>query len=228
MRRVGEFRAFKLFLDGTFSTVESTERQAHLFAEVAGSSLEENGVWVAKFEEYCRDRPELTSYLYRKQEKAAEKYAAQQNFEKAVAIYRDIISQCGSNQRSAIYEFNVCECLLKGGQYESAVSEIDNFVRENKATNAALVRKAMVLKGRACLQMREIDRAGNVFLALVVEHPEAKEVSEAAFFIGYCCMLQGKFSEATEAFNLVVKDYPESSYVDKARSYLTRIKNMTE
>lgn len=219
--------AFNLFLDGAFSTVGSGPR-AFLYAKVTGKSLKQNGAWAVKFEEYCRAELELTTYVFRKQEEDARKYIAQQNFGKAVEIYRDIVSRCGPNQRKTAYEFNVCECLFNAGQFESAIREIDSFVKDNKATNKQLVPRAIMLEGQAYVHLGDIDRATDTFFTLMVEYPGATQGPDANFFIGYCYMLQGKFDEATEAFDLVIKDYPESSYVDKARSYLTRIKDMTE
>jgi tetratricopeptide (TPR) repeat protein len=218
--------AFKLFLDGTFSTVEFRKRRAYLYARVIGKSLEEDRVWATKFGDYCRNKPELTTYLFRKHEEMARKYIAQQNFRKAAEIYRDIVGQCGPNQEKTIYEFNVCECLFNSGQYDSTIREIDNFIKDNKATNKALVRRAIMLRGQAYVHLGDIDRATDTFFTLMVEYPKAAQGPDANFFIGYCYMLQGKFDEAAEAFDLVVKDYPESSYIDKARSYLTRIKSM--
>ena len=105
---------------------------------------------------------------------------------------------------------------------------LESFIRNNKATNRALVSKAIILKGQAHIQLGDIDQAKEEFLTLMIEYPETKQAPEANFFVGYCYMLQGLFGESAEAFNLVVKDFPESNYVDQARSYLMRIKKMTE
>ena len=102
------------------------------------------------------------------------------------------------------------------------------FVKDNKAAHRTLVIKAIMLEGRAYVQVGNIDRAIETFLTLLIEYPRTKQATEANFFIGYCYMLQGKFRQATEAFNLLVKDYPESDYVAKAESYLARIKKMTD
>jgi len=224
----GNWNAFRLFLNGVFSTVESPGRRAYLYAKVIGKSLKEDGVWAVKFEEYCRDRPELTTYFFSRHEEIAGKYIAQQDFGKAAEIYRNIVSNCGPNQRKTIYELKVCECLFSDGQYDSAINEIDSFIKDNKATNKGLVCKATMLKGQAYVHLGDVDRAVDTFLTLIVEHPNADQGAEANFFIGYCYMLQGKFYEATEAFNLVVKDFPQNEYASRANSYLIRIKNMTE
>lgn len=219
--------AFSLFMDSVFSSTISSQR-SFLYAEVISKSLRQDGVWVAKFEEYCRTRPELTTYLFRKEEEEARKHITLENFGKAAKIYRDIVGRCGPNQRKTTYEFNVCECLFNARQCESALGELDRFIKTYKATNKLLVPKAIILKGQAYVHLGDIDRATDIFFALIVEHPQATQVPDATFFMGYCFMLQGKFNEATEAFSLVVKDYPESSFTSKARLYLTRIEDMTE
>jgi tetratricopeptide (TPR) repeat protein len=221
--------AFKLFLDGTFSADELEEPRACLWAKAIGESLREDGAWVARFEEYCRSRAELTTYSFRKQEENARKLIAQQNFANAAETYRDIIRQCRPNQKRVPYEFAVCECLYSGGQHDAAIKEMDVLIEKNRATDPAFVRKAIMLKGQAYVHLGEIDRATDTFFAFMVEHPEAKdEIPEANFFIGYCSMLQGRFSDAAEAFDLLLKDFPDSQYASRARSYMDRIKNMAQ
>jgi len=198
------------------------------YARIVAKGLKENGVWAKKFLEYCQRKPEMTEYLFYKHEKIARNYTVQKNFQKAIEIYRNIIKQCGPNQNKSPYEFKVYECLFNDHQYENVISKLESFIRNNKATNRALVSKAIILKGQAYIQLGDIDRAKEEFLTLMIEYPETKQAPEANFFVGYCYMLQGHFGESTEAFNLVVKDFPESDYVDQARSYLMRIKKMTE
>lgn len=216
--------AFKLFLDATFSEVNDTTS----FAMIVANSLEKDGVWTNMFLEYCRNKPELTGYIFRESEKNARNYLIKKNFVKALEIYRDIVSRCGPNQNKASYEFKIYECIFNDGHYDSVVKNIDNFIKNNKNTHKLLISKAIILKGQAYVKLGDIDRATDTFFTLMIEYPEVKEAPEANFFVGYCYMLQGKFDEATEAFNLVVKDYPKSGYVNKTRSYLMRIKNMTE
>jgi len=220
----GNWAAFKLFLDTMFSEVDDVTS----YARVVAKGLEDNGVWAKKFLEYCRSKPEMTEYLFYKHGKIARNYMLQKNFQKVIEIYKDIIKQCGPDQNKSPYEFKVCECLFNDHQYKNVIPKLESFIRNNRATNRVLISKAIILKGQAYVQLGDIDRAKDEFLTLIIEYPEAKQAPEAIFFVGYCYMLQGKFDEATESFNLVVKDYPESSYVDKARSSVSRIKNMTE
>jgi len=224
----GNWDAFKLFLDGAFSAVDFRGQPTYSYANIIARGLKEDGVWATKFRDYCQKQPELTAYLFHEHEGIAREYITKQNFTRAAEIYRNVISQCGPYQKKMIYEFRLCECLFNAGQYDSAVNEIDSFIKRNKATNRIPILKAIMLKGHAYVHLGDADRAADTFLKLIVEYPEAKQAPEATFFIGYCHMLQGKFDEATEALNLVVKDYPNSEYAGKAGSYLDRIKNMTQ
>ena len=220
----GNWPAFKFFLDAIFSEVNDTTSYAEAIAE----GLKKNGVWANNFSKYCRSKPELAEYVIEVNEEPAQEHMRQEEFLKAAEIYRDIVNQCGPDQDKTIYELKVCECIFNSGQYASAIPELNRFIRNNKATNRVLVKQAILLKGRAYIQLGEMGRAYNAFLELMIDDPETKQAPEANFFIGYCNMLQGKYKEATEALNMVVKDYSQSSYASKARLCLTRIKRMTE
>jgi len=220
----GNWGAFKLFLDTVFSEVDNPA----YYAVVVAKGLKKDGVWANKFSKYSRSNPELTGFLFRKQEETARKYIAQKNFGKAAEIYRNIIGQFGPNQQKSVYELKLYECLFNGSQYDSVVHDLDSFIKNNKATNRVLACKAIMLKGQAYVQLGDFDQAMDAFVVIAIEYPETRQAPEANFFIGYCYMLQGKFDEAAEAFNIVVKDYPGSSCASKARSSLIRIKNTTE
>jgi tetratricopeptide (TPR) repeat protein len=220
----GNWAGLELILDAVFSD----EDQTVLYAQAVAKGLGQNKQWGGKFSEYCQSKPECTRYVFHEQEKIAERYAVQKDFKKAAEVYHDILNRCGPRQEKAIYEFKRCECLFNDGQYESVVQDLEIFVKDNKAAHRTLVIKAIMLEGRAYVQVGNIDRAIETFLTLLIEYPRTKQATEANFFIGYCYMLQGKFRQATEAFNLLVKDYPESDYVAKAESYLARIKKMTD
>jgi TolA-binding protein len=220
----GNWVAFKLFLDAVFSEVDETT----FYAGAVANGLEEDGVWANKFLEYCRNKPELTGYIFRENEKVAKDYLVQKNFGKALETYRDIVSRCGPDQNKASYAFMIYKCLFNDGQYDSVVKDIDNFIENNKTTHKLLISKAIMLKGQAYVQLGDIDRATDTFFTLMIEYPETKQTTEAAFLFGYCNMLQGKFDEAKDAFDLIVKDYPQSGYVEEARLYLVRIRSMVE
>ena len=85
-----------------------------------------------------------------------------------------------------------------------------------------------MMKGRAYIQLGEIEKATAEFLSLMTEYPETKQAPEANFFIGYCYMLQSKFDLAKKALEHVVEYYPQSGFANKAELFLTRIDEMTE
>jgi len=220
----GNWLALKSFLDVIFS--ETKDPVAAAKSIEAG--LRANSAWKDKYLKYCRGKSNLTGYVYEKDCRTAEAYAARGDFKNAAKTYRDIIKWCSPGRRRSEMEFKVCECIFRDGQYRTAISELDRFLAKNKAANRSLSKEAILMKGQCYIQLGEIDKAINEFLTLGIEYPETKKASESTFFVGYCYMLQGRFDEAKQALNLVVKDYPQSSYASKARLSLTRIENMTK
>ncbi|MCK4795064.1 MAG: hypothetical protein KAV87_65650 [Desulfobacteraceae bacterium] len=103
----GNWAAFEHFLDAMFSGVDFRGQATYAYAEVVAKALEKDGAWSGKFLEYCRSKPQMMEYLFRKHERAASRYIARKNFGKAAKIYRDILNQCGPNQEKAIYQFKL-------------------------------------------------------------------------------------------------------------------------
>jgi tetratricopeptide (TPR) repeat protein len=219
---------FRLFLDGLFSEADYGGKPTYYCLAIAGRALEGNEAWTDRLTDYYKGNLELTEYVFGDLERAAEKHTAQNNHSKAAEIYRGIIEQCGPNHPKPKYELKLFKCLLNDGQYESLVPEISRFIKDNKPTQGVAVIEAIMLKGQAHIQMGDIDGAIDTFFTLLIEYPEAKQAVDANFFMGYCYMLQGSFAEAKEAFNIIVKDHPQSQYAARARSYLDRIKGMTQ
>lgn len=214
--------AFKLFLDGNLAEVHDTTA----FAKAIAKGLSRNGLWANKFLEYCLSKSELSQYVVGECEKRAQEYMEQGGFLKAAKRYRDLASRCTSDQDKSVYELKICECLFNSGQYPKALSELNNFINKYKDTNKVLIKPAIILKGRAYIQLREIDQASDTFRKLMVDNPETKHTPEPIFYIGYCNMLQDKLEEAKETLSMVIKDYPESSYANKARLCLSRVERM--
>jgi len=214
---------FELFLDGTFAEVD----QPTSYAKAIAKGLN-NDMWSNMFSEYCQSKPELTEYVFGEHEKQAQEYIEQDEFSKAVKIYRDLASQCVSDQDRSAYKLKVCECIFKIGEYNRVLSELDDFTNNSKSVDRGSIVKAMLLKGQVYLQLSEIDRAYDIFSKIMREYPKTERALEASFFIGYCNMLQSKYKEAVEALNRVVKDCPQDSYANKARLCLARIKRATE
>lgn len=158
----------------------------------------------------------------------AEKYAANEQFEKAAELYRDITNRCGPEDNKRAFEFQLCKCLFQAGRYREAISELEGFIANSTGTSRALVKEAILMKARTQIHLGEPEKAIDSFFTLMMEYPEMEEIPESTFFVGYCYMLQGKFKAATEAFDCVIRGCPISPYVSRARQWITRIKTMTE
>jgi len=216
--------SFQFFLDAVFSEVKDTTS----YATAIANTLKDDGLWASRFSEYCRSKPELKPYVLGTLEKQAQRRAEQNKFRKAAGIYREILNQCGSAQDKSDYEFKLCKCLFESGQYSIALSELNNFIENNKAGNKVLIQQAILLKGRVHIQLDQMDLASDTFLELMIDYPEAKQTPEANFLIGYCIMKQGKLKEAEKILSQVERDFPDNSYAIKSRLCLARIKKMTE
>jgi len=215
---------YELFLDAVFAEASYPTS----FARIVTKSLEHEGAWPGKFSEYCQNKPELTQYLFLQDEEVARRYIAKQQFGKAAETYRNIIDQCGPRQHRAVYDLKLSECLFSGDQYEDAIQALDWIMKHRENTGQVLLCKAHILQGQAYAHQGNIDQAVETFLRLMIEYPKAEEASKACFLIGYSRMIQGNFDEAKEAFKIVAKEYPNVEYADRSRSYIDRIKQMTE
>ncbi|MHC4645629.1 MAG: LamG-like jellyroll fold domain-containing protein [Planctomycetota bacterium] len=181
--------------------------------------------WAKKYAEYLDRNSRLK---FDKDCALADKYAAHEEYSKAAELYRDILLRCGPKDDKRAFEYRLCKYLFSAGKYRKAASQLDGFIARNKTTNRELVEQAMLMKAQIQIQLGEYDKATDGCFTLMMEYPETEQVAEASFLMGYCRMLQGDFAEATEAFNIVVRDYPQSGHANKARLYLTRIKNITQ
>jgi outer membrane protein assembly factor BamD (BamD/ComL family) len=157
--------------------------------------------------------------------KIAEKYKAEQNFDKAVSYYRDIMTRYEDGLYKPLLELKVFECIFDSGEYQTAIAEIDKFVTKNKAGNRELSQKAILMKGQCYIQSGEIEKALNEFNRIMTEYPELKQTPELVFFTGYCFMQQGKNDKAIEAFNSVIQNHPQSKYANNARLCIAQIRN---
>jgi len=216
--------AFRHFLDATFSEVS----QPVSCAEAIAAGLKKNCSWAEYFLRYAQDKPQLTQYIITICEKRAQEKIAQNEFLKAAEIFRDIVNQCSTKNDKTTYELKACECIFDSGEYDRALSELEDFIKNNKSTNEDYVAKAILIQGQVYLQLREVDRAYDIFSKLMSGYPKSERALEASFFIGYCNMLRSKYKEATEVLNKIIRDYPQSSYANKARLCLARIKRVTE
>ena len=160
--------------------------------------------------------------------KEAERLISEENYKEAAELYADILTRCGPDDDKGELEFSRLKCLFDGGFYIEAVAEIKSFISgDYRKTNQNRVKEAILMQGRALIQLGETDKAIDVFSSLMIEYPETAEMPETTFFVGYCYMLQEKLNEATEAFEIVSESYPDSTYANQARLLITRIKSMS-
>jgi len=178
--------------------------------------------WTKQYFDYLESKPTIK---LRRDHLVAETYMSNREFRKAADLYADIMNRCENKYEKKVFEFKICRCLFELGQYNKITSRLETLIANSKATHRNLVKKAILINGRAYFRLNELEKAIDCFLTFIIEFPETKEVQEANFFLGYCYMLKGDFDTAREAFDYLVKVYPESSYVDKALLYLSRIKD---
>jgi tetratricopeptide (TPR) repeat protein len=202
-------------------------------------SIEQNltkADWIKKYTDYCLNLPSLTKFYLESCNNLAQNCFTQGEYKKANELYESIIKRYKLSPaqkreielKSREIELKICESLFNDGEYKETLSELDQVIVKNKSTNRRLTKEALLMKGKCYVQLGEVNKASDQFLALMIEYPETKQAPEANFFIGYCHMLQGNFDQAKEALNLVVKDYPQSSYVSKAKLCLARIEAMAK
>lgn len=217
----GNWAVFELFLDTLFNIAENPIADA----KSIGNGLSKDGAWQEKYLQYARGKKQLTEYVFEMDCKIAEKYKAEQNFDKAVSYYRDIMTRYEDGLYKPLLELKVFECIFDSGEYQTAIAEIDKFVTKNKAGNRELSQKAILMKGQCYIQSGEIEKALNEFNRIMTEYPELKQTPELVFFTGYCFMQQGKNDKAIEAFNSVIQNHPQSKYANNARLCIAQIRN---
>ncbi len=212
---------FQLLLDTLFTTAKYPSDWATF---VESSITDKTSRWAKVYYASLENKPKLQLDVDRKH---AEELVSGEKYKEAADLYKDMLLRSGPDDNKSELEFSLLKCLFDGGFYSEAIAKIDAFSsNNNKGTNRSRAKEAMLMKGRALIQLGETDKAVDAFSSIMVEYPEAKELPETTFFVGYCYMLQGKFKEATEAFEIVLKSYPDSTYANQAKLYLTRIKDM--
>jgi tetratricopeptide (TPR) repeat protein len=215
----GNWVAFKFFLDAVFSEVNDST----LLAQDIAAGLMEDGSWSDNFLRYANNNPKLQQYYFKNSEQLAMEKMIQNDFYGAADLYRDIVSQCSSERGDLIYKLKIYECILNQGKYDTAISELSDYIRKYNSIDNSLIAKAIVLKGQAYIQLNEIERACDAFSLIIKEYPGTEWTPEAVFFVGYCYMLQGKHVQAQKTFNIVIDRYSYSPYARKASLCLAKI-----
>jgi tetratricopeptide (TPR) repeat protein len=224
----GDWAAFERFLEAFFSGEDFQGESTGACLPAVWTGLRQDESWAQRFLQYCQSKRALTPFLFRPQEKLAQEYISQGNYPKAVEVYREIASRCGPEQDRARYEYQAAECAFYGNEFDSALQDLNAFIRAHRSDDYLLVSQAVMLKGRCHINLGAVDEAVDTFFDLLIEYPQTALAPEANFLMGYCLILQGRYDDAREALNLVVRDYPQSTYAAKASLYLTRLQSMTK
>jgi hypothetical protein len=181
--------------------------------------------WAEKFSEYVGNNPGLKVDRDRT---LAERYVAGEKYLEAAQLYQIIVNSGYSGDDKRLFEFQLCKNLFLAGKYRDAIPRLETFITNEKDIARSQVIRAMVMKFQCHTKLSEFDKAASACFDVMMDYPEAKEMPEVIFCMGYCHMLLRNFEQAADALNIVVQDYPESTYASKARNYLVRIKTMTE
>jgi outer membrane protein assembly factor BamD (BamD/ComL family) len=156
----------------------------------------------------------------------AQKHLADEDFEEAADLYRQIVNSCGAEDDKAFYEFQLCTSLFYAAPPADLVPQLDSFIHRYRTSHPGLTREATMMKARLYLQSRRLDEA-LVQFKTVGEHAGTERACEAAFFIAYCTMLKGELAAATGVLNAVVEDYPETQWARRARLCLAYMNDMS-
>jgi len=219
-----DWSALERFLDVLFDEVQEPAVVARCVYDITRQAPAVHEQYLA----YCRNEPSLCTYALQWDSQPAEQYLAKGAFIEAAEAFRRVQQFYSlGNPRSAL-EFRMYECLAQAGRNKEAVAGLERLVAKDGAVSRELAAGALRLKGRCQVRAGELDKAVESLLMLISEYPEAKDVPEVGFFIGYSCALRGKFQEAKEAFDYVARQYAGSQYAEKARTYVRRIQAMTE
>lgn len=216
--------AFEQFLDAVFPHVTDPVALANRI----GQGLIGKIAWAEAFAQYCRKRPLLKPYYISTRLRLARETTARHDFMDAADIYRSILTEGGREEDAIACEIGICECLFHDGQYRLAISQIDRLAGKHGAPVLPEIGRVQLLKGRAHLQLDEVDQAAETFARLAAAGYSADIASEAVFLLGYCRLQQRDWDGASRTFTALVEQYPESPFVGKARLGLGRVERMRQ
>jgi TolA-binding protein len=210
-----DWAGFERFLDTLFT---QTKNPAEWMMVVESSLSDKTNRWAKGYFRYIADRPALK---FSSDCAAADRCLADEEFEKAARLYKDILNRCGSTDDKALFEFRLCKSLFSADRPAEVIAMLESFAGSYGATHPRMAAEALLMKGRSHLQLGEIDKALEEFRQVSAEFPQTEQAPEADFFTGYCYMLQSKSAKAAETLERVAKDHPESLWAAKARLCLT-------
>jgi tetratricopeptide (TPR) repeat protein len=116
----------------------------------------------------------------------------------------------------AQFKFHAPYYLYRQGEYADAVTALDQYDVEEARKH--------LLKGLCYLKMDDTEKAKAELKVVLQKFPDAPQVEQALFVIGWCDMISGKRKEAAETFGKLVEKYPKGEYAEKARKLLENLK----
>ncbi len=217
-----DWKVFETLLDGLFT---QAQEPVYWVDFVRLTLTDPENRWARAFNDYLNSNPRVKMYY---DQARAKQYETQERFGEAVEVYRDIINRSQNEQDRTRFEFRLVKSIFNHGKYAQAITAIDKYIEKNNTTDKEMLKQARLLKGQAYVQLKQLDKAMDNYLSLMVDYPKTKDLAEINFFMGYCYMLQGKLDDAKSAFECVVKDSGNSPYVNKARLCMIRIRNISQ
>jgi tetratricopeptide (TPR) repeat protein len=216
-----DWDVFETLLDGLFTQA----KEPVFWVDFVRSTLTDpENRWARAFNDYLNRNPRVKLY---DDQARAQKCEDQNRFSDAVEIYRDIVSRCQNEEDRRRFELRLVKSIFNDGKYAQAITAIDEYIEKNNTADKEMLKQAQLLKGQSYVQLKQLDKALDIYLSLMVENPKAKDLAEVNFFMGYCYMLQKKLDDAKSAFECVIKDSSESPYANKARLCMIRIRNIS-
>jgi predicted negative regulator of RcsB-dependent stress response len=141
-----------------------------------------------------------------------------ENFRKAIDLFQQIVSNYPRTKTAVLSRYSLGNSYLELGDYESAISAYQAFIRL-KSAPPALVALAQQRLAYAFIGKGDLAQAEKSFEAVVMMK-EAFNKDHSLFEIGKLKEAQGKKEEAIQKYQEIVKGYPDSLLVSEAKTRL--------
>ncbi len=127
-------------------------------------------------------------------------YYNMKKYAEATKAYRDVISRYSKSSYVADALSGIQYCLTAEGKSKEAVSELDNFIKENPGTTIGediLLKKGEVLYGQG-----DYEGAEKVYRQFGEKFPNSKNLSSSRYWIAKSLRAQDKLNEAAKTLQL--------------------------
>lgn len=174
--------------------------------------------------QWCQGNPFLERALIKHLDGMAAQCIKKSEHQQARTIYEKIMQISQHNDLNiAVYELKIARSLIEQGLLRSAIKQLDAFIETYQSSHGNLVNQARILKGRICINFRELDSAYNTLIAASIDESDTNTASEAIFLLGYGNMVTGRTKEAQDMFNMLDKHYPNTHSSRRAKLCLSEI-----